>query len=279
MLVYVLVGGVLTVTVMVPALRIGLREGWRFLRPKVRGKMGEFEVERCLRKFKGKGFARVKDIMLPSRGKTSQIDNLLISPYGVFVIETKNYGGNVTGSERSANWIQSFPGSRQGPREFFNPIWQNNGHIKALRELLVRDYPYLKYHNVVVFADECKLPSIPGVVTFSELKVFLQSKMNGQQYLSSADVIKIKSLLEENNIKGFKARSEHVSRARTAGAFFKQREKDKIIKQRAEANKDIAMSVQQVYSRARLDTQIKDAEAFASSPRPRIDSFGKSIER
>ena len=90
MLVYLIVGGVL-VAIFVPA---AIQVGWRLIKPKLRGNAGESKVERCLRKFKGPGFARTKDIMLPTRGKTSQIDNLLVSRYGIFVIEAKNYDGN-----------------------------------------------------------------------------------------------------------------------------------------------------------------------------------------
>jgi len=33
-------------------------------------------------------------------GSTTQIDHFLLSPYGLFVIETKNYKGWIFGSER-----------------------------------------------------------------------------------------------------------------------------------------------------------------------------------
>lgn len=33
------------------------------------------------------------DLLLPYKDGTTQIDHVIISPYGIFVIETKNYTG------------------------------------------------------------------------------------------------------------------------------------------------------------------------------------------
>jgi hypothetical protein len=47
------------------------------------------------------------DITIPSvKGKTTQIDHVVVSEYGVFVIETKNYTGWIVGDEKSDYWTQ-----------------------------------------------------------------------------------------------------------------------------------------------------------------------------
>ena len=247
MLVYIIVGGVLVATFVPAAIQIGLR----LIKPKIRGNTGESKVDRCLRKFKGPGFAQTKDIMLPTRGKTSQIDNLLVSRYGVFVIEVKNYSGIINGRERSSNWVQVFPGSSQKSREFYNPIWQNEGHIRALKELLGRSFPKLQYHNIVVFSDECKPPRIPGVVTFRGLHNFLQASMHGSPVLTNEEVASIKAIIEKNNVKDRTQRTEHISYARDSAVKAKERQRKEVIRRRAEENKGMAMQVQAVYSQGR----------------------------
>lgn len=262
MLGYVIVGGILTVTVVVPTIRLGVRFGLQHIQFKMRGRNGESKVNNCLRKFKGKDFAKAKDIMLPFRGKTSQVDNLLISRYGIFVIETKNYTGIIKGRETSPKWLQVFPNSVQNPREFYNPIWQNEGHIKGLKSLLGHSFPNLQYHNIVVFSNECTPPVIPNVVNLKELQSTIKAKMNGSPVLSIEDVKAIKKFIDKNNIKDSQKRSEHVVYAKESAAMMREREKFKIMRQRAEANNDMAMSVQELYSQGRnnLNERISSAE-------------------
>lgn len=276
MLGYVIIGGILTVTVVVPAIKVGIQFGLQRLRFKVRGRNGESKVNNCLRKFKGKDFARAKDIMLPFRGKTSQIDNLLISRYGIFVIETKNYTGIIKGRENSPKWLQVFPNSVQNPREFYNPVWQNEGHVKSLQALLTESFPNLRYHNIVVFSNECIPPEIPNVINLKELHSTLKARMTGPPVLSSEDVLAIKKSIDKNNIKDSKKRSEHVVYAKESAEMMREREKSKIMRQRAEANKDMAMNIQELYSQSRLAEQIKSAETTKNQARS--DANCKSID-
>lgn len=46
----------------------------------------------------------INNVVLKSGDKTSQIDHIVISDYGIFVIETKNYKGWILGSENSEYW-------------------------------------------------------------------------------------------------------------------------------------------------------------------------------
>ena len=51
----------------------------------------------------------------------------------IFVIETKNYKGIITGNEYDDNWNQILFNNKEVLR---NPIKQNNGHIKALKDAI-----------------------------------------------------------------------------------------------------------------------------------------------
>lgn len=58
---------------------------------------------------------------------------MMINEKGIFVIECKNYAGNIYGKEDYKMWTQYLGGSK---KSFYNPIKQNIGHINALKELL-----------------------------------------------------------------------------------------------------------------------------------------------
>jgi len=74
------------------------------------------------------------NVTLPAPDGTTQIDHIFVSRYGVFVVETKNMGGWIFGSERDRYWTQAFKG-RSNVR-FQNPLRQNYRHVKAVERTL-----------------------------------------------------------------------------------------------------------------------------------------------
>ena len=69
------------------------------------------------------------DLLFDSNGRSTQIDHVVVSPYGVFVIETKGYKGWILGGENSEYWTQTIYKSKH---QFYNPIKQNEGHVRCL---------------------------------------------------------------------------------------------------------------------------------------------------
>ena len=96
-------------------------------------------------------YHRFHDVIVPSNSGTTQIDHILVSPFGVFVVETKNMQGWIFGSEHQAKWTQSIYGKKYS---FQNPLHQNIRHTKCLAEHLGLD-PSL-VHSVVFFIGECR---------------------------------------------------------------------------------------------------------------------------
>lgn len=75
--------------------------------PSVKGFFGEIFIRFLLRFLDKEKYIVVNDVLIPTLdGRTSQIDHVIISIYGIFVIETKNYNGWIFGSEHSKNWTQ-----------------------------------------------------------------------------------------------------------------------------------------------------------------------------
>ena len=101
--------------------------------PKRKGKRGEKAVKKSLDNLPEDQYQILNNILLDSDNGTSQIDHIVISVYGIFVIETKNYTGVIYGSEHSSKWTQYINGNKYS---FQNPIHQNYGHIKTVESFL-----------------------------------------------------------------------------------------------------------------------------------------------
>ncbi len=81
---------------------------FKLFKPFLKGKLGEFAVAAHVKLYlKDPQYILLNDLTLPDgTGATTQIDHLLLSPCGIFVIETKNYKGWIFGNERQKTWIQ-----------------------------------------------------------------------------------------------------------------------------------------------------------------------------
>lgn len=66
---------------------------------------------------------------------TAQIDHIVVNKRGVFVIETKNYSGQIYGAEGQREWVQVLNYGEE-KHKIFNPLMQNEGHIKKLKLIL-----------------------------------------------------------------------------------------------------------------------------------------------
>ena len=107
-------------------------------------------------------YLRLHDIIIPSGVGTTQIDHVIVSVHGIFVVETKNMKGWIFGDERSSQWTQSVFGRKS---RFQNPIHQNYRHMKALAEFLnISDHVM---RPLVFFFGDCeiKTPMPPNVLT------------------------------------------------------------------------------------------------------------------
>lgn len=140
-----------------------------------KGKHGESKVNAGItRLLDRKTYRLIKNVTLPVGNKTTQIDQLVVSPYGIFVIETKNMSGWIFGQPDRAQWTQVIYRFKQ---KFQNPILQNKMHVKAVRELLGLSPDLV--HNVVVFVGTStfKTPMPAEVVQgVSNLANFIRAK-------------------------------------------------------------------------------------------------------
>ena len=133
--------------------------------PKVKGRIGEMRVSWSLRSELGEGYEILNDVYMPSmEGETTQIDHIVVSPYGIFVIETKNWTGWIFGDAKSAKWTQSVYRKKNS---FQNPIRQNYKHICELSRNLGIDKGY--FISVIAVTGDCTFKTdIPEGVVYSK---------------------------------------------------------------------------------------------------------------
>ena len=120
-----------------------------------KGDVGEQIVKvAVLNKLDAAQYRHFSNLIIPAPNGTTQIDNIVVSPFGVFVIEAKYFQGWIFGGVKQEKWTHTL--SRFEKYAFANPIRQNYGHIKALARLLRQ--PENRFHSVVVFAHRnCQL--------------------------------------------------------------------------------------------------------------------------
>ncbi len=115
--------------------------------PSVIGAAGERRVNATLsRKLDEQDYTLLEDLTLPTLQGTTQIDHIVLSRFGVFVIETKNMSGWIFGGENQARWTQVM---RRHKSQFQNPLRQNYLHLRAVQDLLGIRLDQLE--NLVVF--------------------------------------------------------------------------------------------------------------------------------
>lgn len=144
------------------------------LDPEFLGKYGEELSEeelRLLNQFGKKGRILRNAYIPKGNGKTTEIDLLYITQKDVFVLESKNYSGWIFGNENDKQWTATFPNGER--RRFYNPVRQNQNHIKWLKQYIGANFPC---YSIIVFSERCELKKImvttPGVGVVKRDRLF-----------------------------------------------------------------------------------------------------------
>lgn len=184
------------------------------------GYYGERYVSKKLEKLSNE-YVVINDVLLQTNYGTTQIDHVVVSPYGIFVIETKNYNGWILGHEKSEEWTQSFGtyrrfwGGTNYQYKFRNPILQNAGHEKALRALL-KDLGDFKYIPIVVFSDSADLKiTTPDHIVINWIDLLPTIKFYKEVCISTDDAKKIANKILVSNIDKEECRRDHIRNVQT----------------------------------------------------------------
>lgn len=173
---------------------------------KVKGYVGEKLVAKKLSKLNKRKYKIINNLLLKTLKGTAQIDHIVISQYGIFVIETKNYKGIITGDEYDDNWNQILFNNKEVLR---NPIKQNNGHIKALKDVIPA-LRYKKINSIILFTKRSNLKVNTETTVIYYNKVNKVIKRSRKKEFTKEEVDYIYKKLNELNIDCFKQRVVHV---------------------------------------------------------------------
>jgi hypothetical protein len=115
----------------------------------------------------------INNVTLPTENGTTQIDHILVTEAGLFIIETKHYTGWILGNPRDDYWMQVIYHKKS---RFRNPLLQNYGHIKAVQALF--KLPERQFIGVVVFtgSGELKTNLGPNVILLDQLLGFIEQR-------------------------------------------------------------------------------------------------------
>lgn len=175
--------------------------------PWFKGLTGEFIVNVLAKLMLNKNeYHIIKNVTLPVENGTTQIDHIIISIYGVFVIETKNIKGWILGKPQDETWTSNL---FRRSNKFQNPLRQNYKHLKAVRQMLNLQDDQI--HSLVVFVGDSRFKtSMPDNVTHGYGYIrYIKSKTH--RVLSAQQVTEIISNIENGRlIPSFKAHQEHV---------------------------------------------------------------------
>jgi restriction system protein len=152
--------------------------------PAVKGWTGEMVIHLLLRTMLDRRrYLMFHNLILPTPDGTTQVDHVIVSRHGIFVIETKHFSGWIFGSERNRTWTQKFP---KRSVTFQNPLRQNYKHVRALAELT--GVPDRALFSLVVFVGDCtfKTPMPDNVTRAPGCLAYIRAR--SEVLLSEAEV-------------------------------------------------------------------------------------------
>jgi restriction system protein len=175
--------------------------------PFIKGILGEFQVNLLAKLFLDKKiYMLFKNVTLPTEDGTTQIDHVIVSRYGVFVIETKNMKGWIYGGPQQKTWTQKI---YRHTSKFQNPLHQNYKHTQTLQSALEIDPE--KLFSLVVFIGNSsfKTPMPDNVVYAGGYIRFIKGK--NQPILSDSEVLAICHKVASGRLKpSIKTHIDHV---------------------------------------------------------------------
>ncbi|MFM4745834.1 NERD domain-containing protein [Aeromonas dhakensis] len=179
--------------------------------PWFKGMIGEWFINLSLHLFLDKQeYHLLKDVTLPTPQGTTQIDHVLVSRFGVFVIETKNIKGWIFGNPAHKSWTQQIYRRRHS---FQNPLRQNYLHVMTLRSLLgLADH---QLHSIIYFIGDCtfKTPMPDNVMNRGLIRYI---KGNTTPVLTPAEVTRVIDTIQRGRLAAnWQTHRQHVAQLKT----------------------------------------------------------------
>lgn len=173
-----------------------------------KGVLGELLVNFLLNKFLDKRqYTLIKNVTLPTEDGTTQIDHIVVSQFGVFVIETKNMKGWIFGNAKQKMWTQKI---FKYSGKFQNPLHQNYKHTQTLAACLNIPNDFI-YSLIVFIGNSTFKTKMPDNVTFARGCVeYIKSK--NEPHFTAEQVTKLVSAIETERLsRSLKNNLQHIN--------------------------------------------------------------------
>ena len=195
-----------------------------------RGNHGEFIIFQTLSKLDVYSRILVNIYVPKENGEYSEVDLAMITNTGIYVIESKNYSGWIFGNESQKNWTQLLHKNSKFP--FYNPIWQNKGHISALDKFLELNKGSDAFKSYIVFGNKAALKKITlnsdnihVIKSANLLSTIRKDIKNYPEILSDIEVDEIASLLENHVRVSEDVKLTHIESAKKAKSAYSSKPK------------------------------------------------------
>lgn len=199
---------------------------WMYNHSTVKGHVGELLVAKRLNQLPEE-YKVLNNIVLPTNRGTTQIDHVVVSRYGIFVIETKNYKGAIYGNDNTKAWKQTIKTDVRYRRKwykaytyittnkFYNPVKQSLGHTIAIKNAL--NDLHIPIVSVVVFLNQASLENVKTQYNVVNLRNLLPVILDYRlAYVSHDDVENIVTKLQELNVRNVVSNKKHVKNIQRA---------------------------------------------------------------
>lgn len=161
--------------------------------PRIKGWLGEMRVRRHLNRLTDVYTSYHNVYLQKANGELTQVDHIVTAPFGIFVIETKNYAGRIVGTEEARYWTQIL---YQKKTTFYSPIFQNRAHVNVLKHTLQVDVPI---RSVIVFSNAVtlKLPALEQatVIQMKHLRKYM--KKYNEEVIAQEQLRSINATIEQ----------------------------------------------------------------------------------
>ena len=175
--------------------------------PRFKGMVGEAFINLGIRLFLDRQeYHLLKDVTLSTPQGTTQIDHVIVSRFGLFVIETKNIKGWIFGNPAHKSWTQQL---YRRKHTFQNPLRQNYLHLMTLKSLLgLADH---QLHSIIYFIGDCTFKTpMPDNVMNRGLIRYIKSKTT--QVLTPAEVTRVIDTIQRGRLAAnWQTHKQHVA--------------------------------------------------------------------
>jgi hypothetical protein len=171
--------------------------------------IGEYKIEVELGQLP-KNYVLISNLFLKTDQGIEHIDHLVVSPYGLFMIEVNNLSGIILGEERDVNWHQVVTWR---VKTFPNSLLENQAHLETLRKWVNLEET-LPVFSFATFNRRCDLKVISGAVFYDTDILTVIRKRSQREVLTDAEVLKLCTQIRQANITDPNLRNEYTARQR-----------------------------------------------------------------